>query len=64
MSGMTPRSFTGTVTIDNDSAKSGKYYGSFVFSENGQMKALLPVHITVKPTVTVAENVIRSIWLR
>lgn len=44
-------SFTATMTIDNDIAKPGSQYTDITLTENGVVKGIIPVYLTVLPTM-------------
>ena len=49
----TTDTFQATLNIDNDIAKAGTYSGSILLKESDVLKGVIPITITVKPTITV-----------
>lgn len=46
-------SFTAKITVDNDVAKAGNYLVNIQFSENNQLKGVIPASINIQPTFSV-----------
>ena len=51
VAGQATDTFTTTLTVDNDVAAPGTYIGTLVFKENGVTKGVIPLSLTVKPTL-------------
>src|SRR6185369_5136357 len=46
--------FTATVTTDNDVAKPANYLARINLVANGVLKGIIPLYVTVKPTITIS----------
>ncbi|MFY9484668.1 MAG: S8 family serine peptidase [Patescibacteria group bacterium] len=52
VSGQGSATLKATVIVDNDLVKSGSYQANIVLAESGTTKGIIPIDITVKPTIT------------